>query len=192
MAELFRSQIRFYGKHGQYIEALSPGTEKAKDERLPLIERNKYLFKRVVDVYLIAPMVGYLYQRKSERDSGESNKNIMEGAISNEYNRLIFTYQMIMILDKEDEPDLDKRLSRAFRDLDKDNPEGLDLFNAYARGGIEVLYEKLIANAATPEDIAANLTDFIEDYSNKFLKAKKEITDEELLGITNYAYSHLE
>lgn len=180
MADLFRSQVRFYGKHGQYIEALTPGTENKQNDKLPLIQRNKYLFQRVVDVYLIAPMIGFLYQRKSPRDGSESNKNIMEGALSKEYNRLVFTYQMIMILDKKSEPDLEKRLTRAFRDLGKDNPEGLSLFNDYARGGIEILYEKLVADAATPEDLAANLEDFLEDYNEKFLIATKPLEESDI------------
>ena len=80
MADIFRSQVRFYGKHGQYLEALTPGTERAKDTSLSEIERNKYLFDTVVDIYVVAPIVGYLYQRKAPRDGNEATKNIMEGA----------------------------------------------------------------------------------------------------------------
>ena len=65
MADLFRSQVRFYGKHGQYLEALTPASEKAKDVELPEIERVKYLFNSVVEIYEVAPLIGYLYQRSA-------------------------------------------------------------------------------------------------------------------------------
>ena len=45
MAELFRSQVRFYGKHGRYLEALTPDAQDAKDDFLPEIARKKFLFK---------------------------------------------------------------------------------------------------------------------------------------------------
>ena len=182
MAELFRSQVRFYGKHGQYLEALTPGNEKAKDTSLPEIARNKYLFTTVVDIYAIAPLVGYLYQRKAPRDGGESNKNIMEGALASHHDKLVFTYQLLMILDKESEPDLNERIRRAFSADDVLNQKGMELFNEYARGGIEVLYESLAENAASPEDLARNLVDFIDDYNEKFLEAVTDLDVEKLLN----------
>lgn len=180
MAELFRSQVRFYGKHGQYLEALTPDNAKAKEESLPEIERTKYLFTTVVDIYAMAPLVGYLYQRKADRDGSEATKNIMEGALSSHYNQLMFSYELLMILDKGSEPDLNERIRRAFRADDELTAKGFAVFNDYARGGIEVLYENLIDTASSPEDLARNLVDFVADYNDKFLE---EIEDLDLEGM---------
>lgn len=180
MADLFKSQVRFYGKHGQYLEALTPGNEKVNDASLPDIQKNKYLFSTVVDIYAVAPLVGYLYQRKAPRDGGDSNKNIFEGALANHYDKLMFTYQLLMILDKGSEPDLNERIRRAFNANDALVAKGMEVFNDYARGGIEVLYENLIESAATPEDLARNLVDFIDDYNDKFLEATSELDLEAL------------
>lgn len=169
MSELFRSQVRFYGKHGLYLEALTLDTQDAKDESLPEIARKKFLFKSVVDIYVIAPMIGYLYQRKASRDGNEQTKNIFEGALSTHYDRLQFTYQLLMILDKASEPDLDERLRRAFQANDEVSKVGFELYNEYARGGIEVLYENLVENAATPEDLLINLVDFVDDFNSRFI-----------------------
>lgn len=170
MAELFRSQVRFYGKHARYIEALTPGTENAKDETLPDIQRYKYLFKRVIDVYMIAPMVGYLYNRQAPQDGNDqaTSKSVFEGAFSNEHDRMLFTYQLITVLDKKSLPDINDRLRRAFSDKDEENAAGLAVFDSYARGGIEVLYENLVDGASTPEDLANKLADFVMDFDEKF------------------------
>ena len=181
MADLFRSQVRFYGKHGQYLEALTPSMDKAKDQSLPEIERNKYLFDSVVDIYVLAPLVGYLFQRTAEKDGSEPTKNIMEGALSNLHDRLIFSYELLMILDKGSEPDLNERLRRAFRATDGLAAEGMKIFDAYARGGVEVLYENLVDNAATPDDLVRNLMDFTEDWNSRFLSAIEEVDLDRLL-----------
>lgn len=182
MADIFRTQVRFYGKHGQYLEALTPGTEKAKELNLPEIERNKYLFDTVVDIYIIAPIVGYLYQRKAERDGSESSKNIMGDQLSSHRKKLVFSYELLMILDKQSKPDLNERIRRAFRATDELVAEGLELYDSYARGGIEVLYEKLVSGAATPDDLARNLIDFCTEWNEKFLEETKELDLGALLG----------
>lgn len=181
MADIFRSQVRFYGKHGQYLEALTPGTENVKNESLREIERNKYLFDTVVDVYAVAPLVGYLFQRRAPRDSGESNKNIMEGALASHRDKLVFSYELLMILDKVSEPDLNQRIRRAFRASDDLTTQGMSVFNEYARGGIEVLYEKLIEGASTPDDLLRNLMDFSEEWNDKFYEATADLDLESLL-----------
>jgi hypothetical protein len=183
MSDIFRSQVRFYGKHGQYLEALTPGTEKQKDTHLPEIERNKYLFDSVVDIYIIAPLVGYLYQRRPPRDGAEPTKNIMEGALASHHDKLVFSYELLMILDQKNEPDLNERIRRAFRATDELTAAGMDVYNSYARGGIEVLYEKLIEGAATPDDLVRNVMDFTEEWETAFLNPPedKELNPEELL-----------
>ncbi|WP_165043033.1 hypothetical protein [Adlercreutzia sp. ZJ138] len=181
MADIFRSQVRFYGKHGQYLEALTPGTENAKNLDLPEIERNKYLFDTVVDIYIIAPIVGYLFQRRAPRDGGDSNKNIMEGALASHHDKLVFSYELLMILDKQSEPDINERIRRAFRANDELTAQGMSVYNDYARGGIEVLYEKLVTGAATPEDLLRNLMDFTEEWNEKFIEETSELNLDELL-----------
>lgn len=182
MADIFRSQVRFYGKHGQYLEALTPGAEKSKNIDLPEIERNKYLFETVVDIYVIAPIVGYLYQRKAPRDGSEQTKNIFEGALASHHDRLVFSYELLMILDKQSEPDLNERLRRSFCATDECTAAGIELYDEYARGGIEVLYEKLIDGASSPDDLVRNVIDFVDEWNETFLDKKTELNLDQLMG----------
>ena len=41
-------------------------------------------------------------------------------------------------------------------------------FDEYVRGGIDVLYEKLIEDATEPEDYINNLYDFLEEFEERF------------------------
>ena len=141
---------------------------------LPEIERTKHAFESYVDVYVVAPIVGYLFQRTAERDPG-SDRNIMEGAVSSHRDKLLFSYELLMLLDKKSEPDLNERIRRAFRATDELVSTGMEVFTGYALGGIEVLYEKIMLGAATPEDIVRNLMDFAEEWDEKFLEETEEL-----------------
>ena len=76
-------------------------------------------------------------------------------------------YRLIMLLDKEFESDPQKRVDLAFRETG-DNPSGEARFNEYVRGGVEVLYEKLIKDATSAEDYAIKLSDFIDEFDDRF------------------------
>ena len=94
MADIFRQNIRFYGKHARYIEALSPNVReinslsKTELNKIPEIGRQKHVFDTYVDVYVIAPLVGYLFQRTAEREKSTFVKSIMEGAVASHHKQL--------------------------------------------------------------------------------------------------------
>ena len=60
---------------------------------------------------------------------------------------LNFNYRLIMLLDKENESDSEKRIEKAFRGIKNENDELL--YNQYVLGGVEVLYENIIENLQT-------------------------------------------
>ena len=76
---------------------------------------------------------------------------------------------MIMILDKNHESDFNERLNKAFRyyGSEKAAPDE-ELYESYVRGGVEVLYEKLIANTTSEEDYLTNLYDFLEEFDERY------------------------
>lgn len=166
--DIFRSQVRFYGKHGLYLEDLTPSTDKTKDESLPEIKSQKLLFDTVVEIYIVAPLIGYLYQRKAPRDGSELTKSIMEGALANWHKRLIFSYELLMILDEQDEPDINERIRMAFRATDELAKKGVEIYDDYARGGIEVLHEKLIDESSDTEDLIRSTMKFVDDFNDDF------------------------
>lgn len=168
---MFDKQYRFTGTHAMKVKRLtSPfdGESKAK------------IFKRNIDVYVNAPLVGFLYGRRSDKDEEKNPEtgmletmNVMGDMVINTEDELMFNYRLIMLLDKKHEPDIQKRIDKAFRYMGEDKEE--EYFDSYVRGGVDVLYEKLIEEANEPNDYIANLFYFIEEFNDRFnSKIKKE------------------
>ena len=162
---MFDKQYRFKGKHALRVKALTS----AFDE-----ESSAQLFGRNVDVYTNAPLVGFLYGRTAELDNTKNptnnevyNQNVMGDRVIHSQEELMFNFRLIMLLDKEYEPDEEKRIDKAFRHMGED-PEDEKRFDSYVRGGVDVLYEKLIEDLTNPEDIVNHLYDFVEEFQERF------------------------
>lgn len=165
---LFSGEYSFRGSHAGKVIRLTATFDK----------KNNKLFPRNLDVYLLAPIVGFLYSRTAELDKGEETK-IFPQQISNEQTALWFSYRLIMLLDKKHESDFDGRVNRAFRNycnVKPQDPEAL-LYESYVRGGVDVLYEKLIETANTEEDYLKNLYDFMEEFEERYGQSTSEIVD---------------
>ena len=92
---------------------------------------------------------------------------------------LMFNFRLIMLLDKLYEADEDKRIDKAFRHIGE-NPEDEERFDNYVRGGVDVLYEKLIEGAIEPDDYINNLYEFVEEFQDRF---NSDISEEVILQL---------
>lgn len=161
---MFDRQYRFHGKHALYVDKLTAvfdNNTKAK------------LFERNVDVYTNAPLVGFLYGRMAEADYEKNpanqqvyNQNVMGDRVIYSQEELMFNFRLIMLLDKAYEPDEEKRIDKAFRHMGEDESDE-KRFDSYVRGGVEVLYEKLIEGSVSADDYVMRLYDFLEDLNEK-------------------------
>ena len=161
----FDGQYRFRGRHALRVDKLTgtfDSTSRAK------------LFERNVDVYANAPLVGFLYGRCADPDDMKNpetnqvyNQNVMGDRVIYSQEELIFNYRLIMLLDTGYEPDEEKRIDKAFRHMGEE-PADMDRFDSYVRGGVDVLYEKLIEGADSADDYINNLYEFLEDFQDKF------------------------
>ncbi len=174
---MFDKQYRFRGRHATEVDRLTGVFD---------IASNAKLFERNVDVYINAPLVGFLYRRTAELDNskdpetGKTNDtNVFDEQVIKYSNELIFNFRLIMLLDSNYEPDPEKRLDKAFRYMGED-PKDEERFDSYVRGGVDVLYEKLIEGSETPDDYINHLYDFIDDFQEKF---NSEITEEDLIAL---------
>ena len=155
---MFDKEYSFTGKHAEMVIKLTNEFDSKK---------NKF-FDHNYDVYMLAPIIGFLYQRKAELDRNSDIKptKIFPEQLIRRADDFKFNYRLIMLLDKEYEPDLEKRIEKAFRGLD--SPEDEELYESYVRGGIEVLFEKLIEGASNPEDYPNKLFDFLEEFDERY------------------------
>ncbi len=153
---IFDKTIVLTGKHGYYADVL----------------KERGFFNRIIDVYMNAPVVGFMYNRKVDKDKSEefkdSEKKIFMEQVTKENTSLEFIYRLILLLDSQESMELDDRINRAFRvdslnDISDQHLENLKLFNSYVLGGIEVLYEKIISKGAVDMDFITNAYAFMKE-----------------------------
>lgn len=162
-----QSMYVFHGIHGEIISKLTAEIDESTQFQL---------FRRNIDVLFIAPIVGYLYDRKDEKKSDENSssdetKRINYEQLQKNIDILNFNYQLIMLLDgKRENISIDERLNRAFRyadgSVEKEQCE--KLYESYILGGLLVLKEKLLDDAVTLEDYMSNMYSFINEYHNRY------------------------
>lgn len=172
---MFDKEVRITGKHAHYMVLLANNFG----------ETNAKLFNRNIDVYIQAPIVGFLYKKKSIKDVEMKDPNgkvydahILKDQMINAKDNLVFNMQLILLLDSEYEQNEENRINRAFRNFGKDERD-FTLFESYLLGGIEVLYDHLIANASNADDFIANLSDFTDQINVLYNKSvdKNELLD---------------
>ena len=56
----------------------------------------------------------------------------------------------------------------------------MELFDAYTRGGVEVLHEKLIEGVSDPSECISRLYEFVEEFDERF---NEGVTSDVLLSL---------
>ncbi len=173
---MFDKEYSFRGKHAERVIKL---TSK--------FDNYNQLFARNIDVYIIAPIVGFLYGRKADLDKGAETTKIFAETLIKEQSNLKFNYRLIMLLDENNEPNLEERINKAFRYYSSERSKNdEELYEQYVRGGVDVLYEKLIENAKNSNDYLKNLYDFLEEFEERYNQA---ISTESILDLCRLARS---
>ena len=164
---IFNGDYQFKGKHAVMVSQLTSAFSDTNS-----------LFNRNLDVYILSPIIGFLYNRTTALDTSGKTANILFDAMSKELNTLWFNYRLVMLLDKNYEQDFQKRVDKAFRDYGKDSAvKDEERYEEFVRGGVDILFEKLIEPSKTEEDYLKNLFDFMEDFENRYGQRSEEIVD---------------
>ena len=174
---MFDKQYRFKGRHAVRVDQLTSAFD---------AESKAQLFARNVDVYTNAPLIGFLYGRTAEPDDTKNpetgqvyNQNVMGDRVIYSSDELQYNFWLIMLLDANYEPDEEKRIDKAFRHYGQD-PAYEERFDSYVRGGIDVLYEKLVEGDSTPEAFANRLYEFIDEFNDRF---NSEVSSDDILQL---------
>lgn len=143
-------EMFFVGKHRDLVDKL-----------WTLNKIQESYFKRLVDLYAIAAIVGLKTKRRSqeERDESDIKRTVQMKQLTENYQTLLPIMRIILIMDDSRGLNFEERLESAFEipaeyDTYKAN---MELFNSYARGGVEYLYEKLVLRAP---DVDEDYSDF--------------------------------
>ena len=171
---MFDTNVTIRGKHATYLKFLC---EKTKLLRKKNSQNGAGVFKRYIDVFLVAPLFGVMKNIRSDEDKSNDDKvNIFAEQIIKEQRNLEFVYQIVLLNDNSKKLSPDEKIDLIF----KKNGD-IDLFMSYVRGGIEYLYEYFTDGATTQSDYFEKVISLIDDTQ---LDATENF-DEFLKNLTN-------
>lgn len=104
------------------------------------------MFNRLVDLYAIAAIVGLRIRRRLPADGGEQKRTVQLAQIANNYHTLMPIMRLVLLLDESRGLNVEQRVDSAFRnpETQEEYEKNMELFNSYARGGVEYLYQQLV------------------------------------------------
>lgn len=173
--DFYSTDYEIRGKHGQMVKMLTGTIDEDKRQKIKFFDTN-------INVMVNAPMIGFIYKEKAKEDRTINQSAKIAGAQMMAYSEdLKYVMQLILLLDSSYEPDFMKRVDKAFRHFGECE-EDLELYKDYMRGGIEVLYKKVIGNASTPFDIADNLVTFMYEFHDNY---NESVSEEEIIKLCN-------
>ncbi|UTY39265.1 hypothetical protein NMU03_00040 [Allocoprobacillus halotolerans] len=156
---LFNEKV-FHGKHAEYVIFL------CKD-RGQINESGLNLFQSKIELYILAPVIGIIYNRKAQTDPGPKKTTIQLQQINNYQDDLEYVYRIVLLLDNRENLSYEERLDRAFKydNDEKKTAENMKIFNEYVLGGIEYIYETFNDSLGNEEELLYNLIEFL-DFEN--------------------------
>jgi hypothetical protein len=163
---MFEKQYLLKGKHATYAKFLSATTERLnKDAKVAGV------FRYIIDVYLVAPLIGVAYNLKADEDTTSNDDvRIFADAIINQQENLTYAYRLVMLSENSSNLTNDEKIDRAFKqdeDVEK-LANNMELFHQYMRGGIEWLYEQFTDGATTKEDYLSKIQEVVETFKADF------------------------
>ncbi|MBF8984105.1 hypothetical protein IZY60_11210 [Lutibacter sp. B2] len=172
---MFNKEYSFKGSHAKRVKFLSGQFDEHSTSKI---------FSRNIDVYIASSIIGFLYGRKSPlNNEDKESAKIMGDMIIKSAEDLKYNLRLILLLDEKYESDKKERINRAFKffSSDKTKKQDLELFESYVRGGIDVLYEKIIEPT---NEYINNLYDFLEEFDDRF---NQTVSDDSIIDLCKLA-----
>lgn len=167
---MFDNEYSFKGSHAVKVSKLTA--------KFP--QSGNSLFKRNIDIFVLAPIVGMLYNRKSDTDSGNETTKIFPGQFTNHHNDVYFSYRLIMLSAQKEKCSINERVNKAFNgEAYGTLEEDFKIFEKYLLGGIDVIYEKLIEkdNPSSEDDYISNLNNFLAEIHERYESEQESSQD---------------
>lgn len=142
--EFFKKEFKFRGKHARMAGELWQSND----------YEHTY-FKRLIDLYMVAAVVGFRVDRQAEEDySPFEEKSIFPEQMIHAKEDLDYLMQMMIMLDYRDSVGTEESVKMAFRGPQSKEEFGSwqNRFNSYVRGGVEELYERFIVRKSEVDD----------------------------------------
>ena len=153
---MFDTNILIKGKHASYTKFLC---EKTKLLGENTAKNGAGVFKRFVDVLMVAPIFGVLNNMRADEDkTNDDRANILAEQVVREKSNLEFVFKLVMLNDNSKKLNADEKINFIFR-----QNGDFDLFMSYVRGGIEYLYDFFTDGASAKNDYYEKIISLIDN-----------------------------
>ena len=158
-------------KYARYADAMWTKNFIDKDDK----------FDRLVDLYAVSAIIGLRTERRREDDIDKTDKRTVQLAqIAHEYDRFKTIMQVILLVDDSRGMSPEEKVRIAFDQNPKTElryQEDMKLFNDYARGGLEYLYNKLVTRSTSPDDefVDAKIANIVALFENDMKDEFEEV-----------------
>lgn len=150
-----------------------------KDENPEDYKKDNFkIFNTYMDCYKTAIALGIRYGRLGTLNDSENKDEagMLTGIMNKNHDKLVYMYQVAMLLEKERNLSEEERIENAFQ-LEEFDDEGneipenvarikenLQLFEKYFFGGLEILHEEFVEKCTTEDDYLERIHSFTKDY----------------------------
>jgi hypothetical protein len=153
---MFEKEYTFLGKHSQIVKSLTD----IRDDGIRIFRRN-------IDVFMMAPLVGFLYQHTSKKDNTlDSNTKIFAEQLVSEKLNIQFVISLLVLL---------SILRNDFKELallsfnPDSSPDEIEVYyEQYLLGGIEILNDKILHQVDSNIELLNVVHDFFEEFHDRY------------------------
>lgn len=159
----FTKEFQFTGTHAEKVRSLTSNPF-AQDQK------GRGVFLRNIDVLLTAPLIGLTYKKKSDKDNYDVQPaKINLEQLQSRKDDLMFVLSLIA-LNSRDNIKSEERIERAFKKLyiENENEEIYNEFIGYLLGGIDYLYNELLSNAKSFDEVISRYNNFLKVFSSLY------------------------
>ena len=139
----FQDDVLFTGKHSRYIDELWEQNQ---------IQHS--FIKTLYELYALSAIIGLRLKMPKPADNSDGKRTIQTKQLIAYTHVLNIVMTLVLLLDNTNDINDEQKIDRAFRGPNnkEEFDNNVELFNSYARGGIEYLYNKLVLRTLDIED----------------------------------------
>lgn len=163
---MYDREFSFTGKHAIMIDSLTKFPFRNEEGTTP----NKFVFKTNIDVFLVAPLIGVLFDKKSSKDSASNSSKIFSDQFSSRYDDIEFLIKLVVLTHSDKSLTDAEKIDLAFKGYYETEQRVTikSLFESYLYGGIEYLYEELIENTKNLDEVYHNFISFNQLFQGSY------------------------
>lgn len=163
---MYDKEFSFTGKHATMLESLT----KLPFRNFESDSTNRFVFKSNIDVFLVAPLIGVLYDRKAMKDSSSLSTKIFSDQFRPRYNDIEFIIKLVILTYRDDDLTNAEKIDLAFKGYyDSNKREYIrNIFESYLLGGVEYLFETIIEKTKNLDEVVRRFEQFNNIFQDNY------------------------